>query len=76
MAVFNIAGDGNPDGPLDPSSEGTGEQTIPDLDDVIHQQEDEGQPSAMPPETEEDFEKAIRGPERPSLPRIPPNIPD
>jgi len=58
-------------------SEDPGGETIPNLDDLIHRQEDEDLPPAMPPETEEDFEKAIQGPERlPRIPRIPPSNAD
>jgi len=58
------------------SAESRGE-TIPDLDELSHRQEDEDLPPAMPPETEEDFEKAIQGPEHlPRSPSVPPNNAD
>ena len=58
-------------------SEESSDETFPDLDDLIHRQEDEDRPAAMPPETEEDFEKAIQRPEHlRRTPRIPPNNAD
>ena len=52
-----------------------GEELI-DTDELIHRQENEDLPPATPPESLEDFEKAIRGESVPQLPRIPPANPD
>jgi hypothetical protein len=44
-----------------------------DIDELIHREEDADGPAQMPPDSMEDFEKAIRGDERaPQMPRIPP----
>ena len=47
-------------------------EAIIDTDELIHRQENEDGPPAMPPESLADFEKAIRGENAPRLPRIPP----
>jgi hypothetical protein len=58
-------------------SEGSSGETVPDLDELIHRQENEDLPPSMPPETEEDFEKTIQGPEHlPRSSRVPPNNAD
>jgi hypothetical protein len=73
MRPTSIAVDGNLDDRFNPSSEEPSVESI-DLDDLIHSRENEDLPPAMPPETEEDFEKAIQGPEHlPRIPRIPPS---
>ena len=51
-------------------------EAIIDTDELIHQQENEDGPPAMPPESLEDFEKAIRGEHAPRVLRIPPANPD
>jgi hypothetical protein len=52
-------------------------EPVADVDDLIHREEDAEAPPDMPPDSEEDFEKAIRRDERaPWLPRIPPANPD
>jgi len=77
MRPTSLTVDGNLDDRINSSSEYSGGEIVPDLDDLIHRQEDEDLPPEMPPETEENFEKAIRGPEHlPRLPRIPPNNAD
>ena len=77
MSPVRVTVERNPHDPINPSSEEPSDETIPELDDLIHQQENEDQPPAMPPETEEDFEKAIQGPEhRRRIPRVPPNNAD
>jgi hypothetical protein len=53
-----------------------GDELIIDTDELIHRQEDEDAPPAMPPESLEDFEKAVRGKTRPKVPAIPPANPD
>jgi hypothetical protein len=58
-------------------SEESTDESIPDLDDLIHRQENEDLPPAVPPETEEDFEKATQQSEpRPRISRIPPTSAD
>jgi hypothetical protein len=52
------------------------EELIIDTDELIHGQENEDAPPAMPPDSLEDFEKAIRGGTRPRVPSIPPANPD
>jgi hypothetical protein len=48
-----------------------------DVDELIHREEDADGTPNMPPDSMEDFEKAIRGDERaPRSPRIPPANPD
>lgn len=48
-----------------------------DVDEIIHRREDAGQPAAMPPDSLEDFEKAIRGDDGPPAgPHVPPANPD
>ena len=48
-----------------------------DVDELIHKEENEDQPPAMPPDSMEDFEKAIQGEEvQRRVPRIPPANPD
>jgi hypothetical protein len=47
-----------------------------DPDELVHDEENEDAPPAMPPESLEDFEKAIRGERERGLPRIPPAPPD
>ena len=49
---------------------------IVDTDELIHRQENENAPPAMPPESLEDFEKAIRGENVPRVPANPPANPD
>ena len=51
-------------------------EAIIDTDELIHRQENENAPPAMPPESLEDFEKAIRGENVPRVPAIPPASPD
>jgi len=52
------------------------EEFIIDTDELIHEQEDEDPPPAIPPESLEDFETAIRGRKSPRPPAIPPANPD
>jgi hypothetical protein len=48
-----------------------------DVDELIHSRENVGRTPAMPPDSMEDFESAIRGEERtPNRPRIPSATPD
>jgi len=44
---------------------------VEDVDELIHREEDAGTPPNMPPDSQEDFDKAIRGEDGPSV-RIPP----
>jgi hypothetical protein len=77
MSAAKVAIDGNLEDPINQSSEEPSDNTTPDLDDLIHRRENEDLPPAMPPETEEDFEKAIQGPEHlRRTPRVPPNNAD
>jgi hypothetical protein len=47
-----------------------------DIDDIVHRKEDEHTPPAMPPESENDFEKTIRGGDGGPGIHIPPANPD
>jgi hypothetical protein len=48
-----------------------------DIDGLVHREQDANQPTVMPPDCEEDFEKAVRGESRtPSAPQIIPSNPD
>jgi hypothetical protein len=49
---------------------------VEDVDDMIHREEDDGAPPNMPPDSEEDFEKAIRGEHEPGRLRVPPSSAD
>jgi hypothetical protein len=52
------------------------DQTV-DIDGLVHREENANQPPAMPPDREEDFEKAVWGGSRaPSRPQIIPSSPD
>jgi len=46
---------------------------VVDVDELIHRQEDRGTPPNMPPESQEDFDKAIRGEDEPQIRTPPPN---
>jgi hypothetical protein len=52
------------------------EEFVVDTDELVHEQENEDSAPAIPPESPEDFEAAIRGRKAPKLPAIPPANPD
>ena len=48
-----------------------------DVDELVHREEEANQPPAIPPDQQEDFEKAVRGETgAPTAPQIIPNNPD
>jgi hypothetical protein len=52
------------------------DETTVDIDEAIHSAENPEQPPAMPPESEEDFEKAVQGNMTPDAIHIPANNAD